>query len=61
MSRRLLEVVHNDVYDLVEQRFIFFLLVREHNIAEILCNLSLDVGIVDVRRHRGYQHLKDWD
>ena len=61
VSRRLLQVVHNDVYDLVEQRFMFFLLVREHNIAEILCNLSLDVGIVDVRRHRGDQHLKDWE
>ena len=55
-----IEIVHCDVYDLLEQRFVVFPPVREHHIAEELPHFTLDVTTIHACRHRGHELVDDW-
>ena len=59
MGGRFLESVHHHMYGLLEQRFIVLPLVGEHPITIVLCNLMLDVDVIDAGRHGGDQLVED--
>jgi hypothetical protein len=60
VSGKLIEVVHDDVYDLVEQRFVDFPLVRKRGVTVVLLNFLFDAGVIDICGHGRDQLREDW-
>ena len=55
VSRRSLKIVYDNTDETLEQRLIVLPLVREHPVTIVLCNLMLDVDVIDVGCHGGDQ------
>ena len=58
MGGRFLEFIHHCAYDLLEQRFIVLPHVGEHPVTIVLCNLMLDVDVVNAGRRGGDQFVE---
>ena len=51
VSRRPLQIVHDNIDDLSKQRFVVFPLVRKRRITVVISDLLLDTSTVNVRSH----------